>query len=87
MTALRPITGRMHERSPEETQDFRCDLTQPFSVVRTTASPVVMYEELTGGGEDAEIGPYTRIRCAVCRRFIYADPAFQHLAEREDRHG
>lgn len=52
----------------------RVTLSQYFWVARGDDGEVnVTYRPFTGGGQDAEIGPYTRIECPHCGRTIYTE--------------
>lgn len=70
--------------APPEDCECTIILRQEYAVGRDGR---IEYEEstATGGGsrevEDADIGPYTRIQCAVCRHWIYADPEYMHLTK------
>lgn len=49
--------------------------------IRPDTKPDADYEAFTGGGGDAEIGPYTRIACAACGTCLWADIEWEGLAD------
>lgn len=50
-------------------------LTQPFNItgVDTDGSPLIDYHAFTGGGNNAEIGSYTRIDCGKCGQRLWQE--------------
>ena len=60
-----------------ETCYCETELTQPFSVIYgeggTYEQGDIDYERYEGGGDDSEIGDYTRINCAACGGLIWED--------------
>jgi hypothetical protein len=50
--------------------ECKVTLSQPFTIAPDGA---VRYHAFEGGGFGAEIGSYTRIKCAVCGQFIWRD--------------
>lgn len=75
-----------------ETDDAACTCTttlrQHFSFPPLSEAqnpmPHAAYDAHTGGGDDAEIGDYTRIQCAECGAWLWCDPEYVEAAAAQD---
>lgn len=64
------------ERDEERYEDAECTCRVTLKQLFKIEDGEPHYDIYVGGGADAEIGSYTRIRCAQCLELIYVEPGF-----------